>query len=118
MWLGAHFRFGAVVCALCGALNASAACTGNVAIAELAPRDEGWIHVIAAGGINMDLNGCGNTGSYGLLLNFNDTGGSPEGKRALLATLLAAQASGKLLNLCSARCDSQHSAYSSLTSIN
>jgi hypothetical protein len=108
----------AAMCVVGWVFDASAACTGSVTIAELRPREEGWIHVVASGGMNMDLNGCGVTGSQGLLLNFNDTGGTLDAKKAFLAMLLAAQASGKTLMLCSTRCDSQHSAYSSLTSIN
>lgn len=116
---GKHFRLIVFVCAIHWFFEASAACSGYVTIAELAPREEGWIHVIAAGGINMDLNSCGATGPYGLLINLNDVAaGSMEGKKILWATLLSAQASGKSLNLCSTRCDSQHSAYSSLTSVN
>lgn len=95
----------------------AANCTGMVTIKELWPRQEGWIHVVAEGVTNMDISNCGNTGATGLLLNYNDSTGSLEGKKMLYSTLLAAFASGKLMRLCSARCDSQFPTYSSLTHI-
>jgi hypothetical protein len=113
----ACLRFALLACGVGWGYEALAACTGSVTIAEFYPRDGGWVHVLAAGVPNMDLFGCGNTGPFGLLLNFNDTGGSVEGKKLLWSTLLTAHASGKRLMLCSSRCDSQYPGYSSLTHI-
>ena len=57
------------------------ACTGMVEIDKLWPRDDGWVHVIAKGITNMDLNSCGDGGESALLLNYNDPNGPVEGKK-------------------------------------
>ena len=93
-------------------------CTGMVTVKEMYPRDGGWIHVVAEGVSNMDLNNCGHGGSTGLLLNYNDTHGSLDGKKMIFSSLLAAFTAGKKLNICSDSCDSQHPTYSRLSYIN
>ena len=93
-------------------------CTPPGKIERLWPREKGHIHIQMSGIENMDISNCGNGGATGLLLNFNDTGGTKEGKQMLLSSLLAAFTAGKTLQLCSYGCDSQYSDYSKLNAIN
>jgi hypothetical protein len=67
---------------------------------------------------NMDLQNCGNNSKWGLMLNYNDTSGTPEGKKMLYMTLMAAKMTNEKINICSSGCDSQHSAYSRISYIN
>ena len=99
-------------------MQAFAACTQQGKIEHLMPRDGGWVHVKMEGVTNMDLNSCGAAGPEGLMLNFNDTGGTPQGKEMMYSTLLAAFFAGKTLQLCSSACDTQHTQYSRLDTIN
>lgn len=95
-----------------------ATCTDQVRIKELWPREAGWVHIVGEGVANMDLRGCGNNSSQGMLFNFNNTSGTPEGKMMLYSLLVAAYTSGQTMKLCSASCDPQHPEYSRLTHIN
>ena len=99
-------------------LGANAACTDFVMIKDLLPRSGGWTHVVAEGLNNMDLSQCGTNNQDGLLINFNDSTGTEQGKKTLLSILLSAYAMGKLVKLCSTGCDTQWNAYSRLDSIN
>lgn len=96
---------------------AMGACTGNVKIKELWPRSNGWVHIVAENVSDIDLANCGNHSSTALLLNYNDSHGSLEGKKMLYSAILAAFTAGKTLRLCSDACDSQHPSYSTLTRI-
>ncbi len=97
---------------------ANAACTGQVKIKELKPRTGGWVHIVAEGLDDIDVMNCGTNNYQGMLLNFNDTNGTKEGKQMMLSILLSAYMSGKSMELCSAGCDSQYSNYTRLDSIN
>lgn len=98
-------------------VSAMAVCTGLGKIEVLWPRSDGWVHVKMEGLQNMDIMNCGQGGDKGMLLNFNDSHGTIQGKQMLYSTLLAAFMSGRQLQLCATACDSQHSAYSRLHAI-
>ena len=96
-------------------VQAASVCTGPVKIKELKARHLGWVHVVIEGIYNADIKSCGNQTDVGLLLNYNDSTGSVEGKKMLLAMLMSAKATGKNVRLCSDGCDTQHPAYSRLS---
>ncbi len=98
-------------------VQANAVCTSLGKIEKIWPRSGGWVHVQLAGMSNMDINSCGAGGATGLLLNFNNSSGTSEGKQMLYSTLLAAFMAGKQLSLCSNQCDTQFPTYSVLTHI-
>ena len=99
-------------------VSANAACTGLVKIEKLFPREGGWVHIQAEGVTDIDIMNCGRNNNLGMLLNFNDTSGTDQGKKMLYSTLLTAFSAGKVMKLCSSGCDSQHSGYSRLSYIN
>jgi len=101
---------------VCATSNAT--CTDPVKIQDLAVRTDGWIHVKAVGLADMDIMNCGKNDHTGMLLNFNDSYGTIEGKQLMFSTLLSIYMSGKSVQLCSGGCDSQHTVYSRLDSIN
>ena len=102
---------------LSASLNAETICTAQVKVTELYPREGGWTHVRLEGIADADLSNCGNHGSLALLLNYNDTVGTLDGKKILLATLMAAKMTGEPIRLCSTGCDTQHPSYSRLSHI-
>ncbi|MCP4490576.1 MAG: hypothetical protein GY820_25165 [Gammaproteobacteria bacterium] len=99
------------------ALSASV-CIDVVNIKELKPRSDGWMHIVAEGVSDIDIMNCGTNNSQGMLLNFNDSSGTQEGKKMMLSILLSAFVTGKSMQICSNGCDSQHPSYSRLDIIN
>lgn len=97
--------------------NAQDECTAPSKIKSLYPRDGGWVAVEVEGLANADISSCGNSGPSGLLLNYNDTTGSLQGKRMVYSILLLARINGASLVLCSDGCDTQHPSYSRLSHI-
>jgi hypothetical protein len=97
---------------------ALAVCTGPLTIAELWPRAGGWVHIVAEGVSDIDISNCGTNNRLGMLLNFNDSSGSADGKQMMFSVLLSALMAGRQLQLCSTGCDSQHTNYSRLDHIN
>jgi len=96
----------------------AATCTGLVKIQQLWPRQGGWVHIQAEGITDIDIMNCGVHNNIGLLLNFNDTTGTLEGKKMLYSALLAAFTAGKKMELCSDGCDTQYPTFSRLSYIN
>jgi hypothetical protein len=115
-----YVKYGMVLILLSMSIAAQSAtvCTSLTRVTGLYPRDGGWIHVALQGITNGDISNCGNGGSLGLLLNFNDTVGSYDGKKMLFDILLDAKKSGERLQFCSTGCDTQHTNYSRLSHIN
>jgi len=93
--------------------HAQLECTsGYLLIERLHVHITGWVHVELEGLGNADLNSCGTNSSTSLLLNYNDTTGTADGRTMMYSTILAAFNTGKKVKICSSGCDTQHPTYS------
>ena len=95
---------------------AQAVCMSSfMPIEKLYVRSGGWVLVQIEGLTNIDLKNCGSQSNIGVILNYNDTTGSVEGKQMVYSALLTAFSAGKRVQICSDGCDSQHPSFSRLS---
>jgi len=97
--------------------TAMAVCTESVTIEKLWPSAGGGVHIQIKDMADSDLMNCGRHSIDALILNYNDSSGTLEGKKMLYTALLTSLVAGLKVKLCSSKCDSQHPDYSTLINI-